>query len=89
MPNEHDQNGMWGFIHCKEKTAFLKGYGPEVGDCYVFTAIERTTKLVLAFHCGKRDVDNTEYFASKLNMSGGLRQSRAVSFLPTPCVDGQ
>ena len=59
----------WGFVFCKEKTAFLHNYGPEVGDAYVFTAIERTTKLVLAFHLGKRDVDNTEYFASKLNMA--------------------
>ncbi len=59
----------WGFIFCKEKTAFFKNYGPEVGDAYVFTAIERTTKMVLAFHLGKRDPDNTITFSEKLKMA--------------------
>jgi len=70
---EVEVDEQWGFVGCKEKTAVLNNYGPEVGDAYVFTAIERTTKLVLAFHLGKRDVDNTEYFASKLNVAIGGR----------------
>ena len=32
----------WQHIFCKERTAKLKGYGPEVGDSYVFTAIDAT-----------------------------------------------
>lgn len=73
----------WGFIFCKEKTAFNKGYGPEVGDCYVFTAVERTTKLVLAFHAGKRDADNTEYFSQKLSVAtSGRFQLSTDGFRP-------
>lgn len=59
----------WGFVGCKEKTAFQRGYGPEVGDCYVYTAIERNTKLVLAFRVGKRDPDNTYDFARQLRVA--------------------
>lgn len=59
----------WGFVFCKERTAFNTNRGPEVGDCYVFTAVERNTKLVLAYHVGKRDHDNTEVFADKLRIA--------------------
>lgn len=73
----------WGFVGCKEKTAFLNNYGPEVGDAYVYTAIERTTKLVLAFHLGKRDIDNTEYFANKLSVAtSGRFQLSTDGFRP-------
>ena len=59
----------WGFVFCKERTAFNTGRGPDVGDAYVFTAVERNSKLVLAYHLGKRDHDNTEVFAEKLRMA--------------------
>ena len=56
----------WQFIYCKAKTTERKGYGPETGDSYVFTAIERNTKLMVAWHLGKRDQRNTDLFCAKL-----------------------
>ncbi|MBI2823920.1 MAG: hypothetical protein HYX69_04410 [Planctomycetia bacterium] len=56
----------WQFIFCKAKTAARKGYGPETGDSYLFTAIERNTKLMVAWHFGKRDQWHTEAFCAKL-----------------------
>lgn len=56
----------WQYIYCKERTAKARGFGQEVGDSYVFTAIERNTKLMLAWHLGKRDQWNTDVFCSKL-----------------------
>jgi len=58
---------IWGFVGCKEKTAIRKNYGPEVGDAWCFTGIERDTKLILAFHVGKRTPEDTLAFAQKLD----------------------
>jgi IS1 family transposase len=57
---------IWGFVGCKQRTATDRNYGPEVGDAYCFTAIERTTKLLLTYHLGKRDPFHTTIFAEKL-----------------------
>lgn len=57
---------IWGFIGCKEKTRTRAGYGEEYGDAYCFTAIERTSKLLLAWHLGRRTPSDTELFAGKL-----------------------
>lgn len=57
---------IWGFIGCKEKTRNRKGYGEDVGDCYTYTAIERTSKLLLAWQVGRRTPGNTRLFAYKL-----------------------
>ena len=37
-----------------------------IGDAYCFVAMERTSKLVLAFHLGRRNRVDTEAFLSKL-----------------------
>ena len=37
-----------------------------VGDAYTFICLERSTKLVMAWHLGKRDRVNTEDFVSKI-----------------------
>jgi len=58
---------IWGFVWCKQKTKNLKGYGDERGDAYCFIALERHTKLVLAWHLGHRTVEDTEAFTEKLN----------------------
>ena len=57
---------IWGFIGCKEKTKVRKHKGEEFGDCYTFLAIERTNKLVLAYHVGKRSPDSTIRFSEAL-----------------------
>lgn len=57
---------IWSFVGCKEKHAAAKGYGPEVGDSWTFTAMERNTKMIVAWHMGKRDPFHTRVFAEKL-----------------------
>lgn len=58
---------IWSFVLCKEKRRQHYGY-PEDGhgDCYTYTAIERTTKLLITWHVGKRSEDDTWEFARKL-----------------------
>jgi transposase-like protein/IS1 family transposase len=64
---ELELDEVWTFVGCKQK-----GLTPEraekgmVGDAYTFIGLERTSKLVVAWHLGKRDRVNTEYFISKI-----------------------
>jgi transposase-like protein/IS1 family transposase len=58
---------VWGFVGCKEKTRERNNYPQIVGDAYCFTAMERTTKLMLTWHLGKRCPEDTRAFALKLH----------------------
>lgn len=60
---------IWGFVGCKQKTKHLLGKGDEAGDAYCFVAIERHTKLILAWHLGRRTTEDTELFIEKLNLA--------------------
>lgn len=72
---------IWGFVGMKERTRKrLNLDSPTIGDVYVYIGIERTTKLVLAYHCGKRDTAHTEWFTQKL--------AAAVSNAPQITTDG-
>lgn len=57
---------IWGFVICKERTRERRNFGADHGDAYTFTAIERTTKLMLAWHLGKRCLTDTHAFLRKL-----------------------
>jgi transposase-like protein/IS1 family transposase len=58
---------IWGFVAKKENHKRPGDEsGPMVGDAYCFVAMERTTKLVLAFHLGKRNGAATNAFIEKL-----------------------
>jgi transposase-like protein/IS1 family transposase len=67
---------MWGFVGMKEKTKKRKQVMSRIfhvlspdeslGDAYTFVAIERNTKLVLAWHLGRRTSGDTERFTEKL-----------------------
>jgi transposase-like protein/IS1 family transposase len=57
---------IWSFIHCKEKTRLRKRYAEDRGDCYTFTAIDRHTKLLIAWHVGKRSQEDCLEFSRKL-----------------------
>lgn len=51
---------MWGYVGMKEKTKKRSlNTDPTLGDAYTFVAIERHTKLVLAWHLGRRTVQHT------------------------------
>ena len=57
---------IWGFVACKEKTRQRNGYGDEVVDCWCYTAIDRTSKAIIAYHVGRRTPTETGEFARKL-----------------------
>jgi IS1 family transposase len=58
---------IWGFVQKKEghKMPSEKNID-EIGTAYCFVGMERTTKLVLCHHLGKRDVPSTDKFMCKL-----------------------
>ncbi len=56
---------IWGFVGKKEGHK-SKEDGAELGDAYCFIGMERNTKLVLAWHLGKRTVKSTDDFIGKL-----------------------
>jgi len=57
---------LWSYVGCKERTAFFQNAGEGCGDCYVFTAIDRNTKLLFCFHVGRRSAEDATLFADKL-----------------------
>jgi transposase-like protein/IS1 family transposase len=57
---------IWGFVGKKEGHKQPGDEARQVGDAYCFVAIERNTKLVLAFHLGRRSRVATEQFIGKL-----------------------
>lgn len=63
---------MWGFVGMKEKTKKRKqtvspsGPTDSLGDAWTFVALERESKLVLAWHLGRRGLKDTAEFAGKL-----------------------
>ena len=67
---------LWCFVSMKEKTIRGKsedfkdqlGYElvDKLGDAYTFVGFERNTKLVLAWHLGKRSAEDTRTFTKKL-----------------------
>jgi transposase-like protein/IS1 family transposase len=57
----------WNFVHCKEKNKGPEdAHNDEIGDCYNWVAIDRPTKLVLAFLCGRRTNENAMELARKV-----------------------
>jgi transposase-like protein/IS1 family transposase len=53
---------VWQFIGCKDKTAKQRLYPDEFGDSYLFTAIERGSKLLFAYQLSKRTSEEAEHF---------------------------
>jgi transposase-like protein/IS1 family transposase len=56
---------IWGFVGKKEGHKTDED-GAELGDAYCFIGMERSTKLVLAYHLGKRTAKSTDDFIGKL-----------------------
>jgi IS1 family transposase len=58
---------LWSYVYCKERTRIRKGYREdELGDCYTWTGLDSSTKLILAFAVGKRDPGTAAEFTRKL-----------------------
>lgn len=67
---------LWGYVRMKEKTKTAKGVDdPNIGDAYCFVALERHSKLVLAWHLGRRTARHTDSFVEKLERAtdGGFQ----------------
>jgi IS1 family transposase len=59
---------IWGYVGVKEGHK-KERHGHELGDAYCFIGMERNTKLVLAWHLGKRTAKSTDDFIGKLAYS--------------------
>lgn len=54
---------MWGFVAMKEKAKSREQQGIDtLGDAYTYVAIERNSKLILAWHLGRRNRQDTLQF---------------------------
>jgi transposase-like protein/IS1 family transposase len=58
---------LWTYIRCKQGTRERnKITDPDAGDAYCYFGIERTSKLVLAWHLGRRNAWDAHDFMEKL-----------------------
>jgi transposase-like protein/IS1 family transposase len=64
--DEVECDEIWGYVKCKEATRLKKNYGDGCGDAYTFVGIERNTKMVIAWHLGRRSSEDAWTFAAKL-----------------------
>jgi len=65
--NDVQADEIWGYVFKKEGHKRPEEAGDaSIGDAYCFVAMERTTKLILAFHLGKRNRLSTEVFIDKV-----------------------
>jgi IS1 family transposase len=64
--SEVQADEIWSFIGKKEK-ALREDDDSTLGDAYTFVGIERNSKLVLAWHLGRRTARDTEAFTEKIN----------------------
>lgn len=59
---------IWAYVGMKEKTKARKSIDdPYLGDAYTFVGFERESKLVLAWHLGRRTARHTDAFVEKLD----------------------
>jgi transposase-like protein/IS1 family transposase len=74
---------IWAFVGCKEKIRERENYDNLFGDAYCFTALEKSTKMIIAWHLGKRSPADTDLFAQKLaRATAGRFQLTTDGFTP-------
>ncbi len=59
---------LWGYTYCKERNK-RNPNNERQGDSWTFLALDRRSKLILAWHVGRRTRQDTEIFIEKLNES--------------------
>ena len=66
--NDIQADEIWAFVGMKQKTANKNGLdkNEKVGNAYTFTAIESNSKLIVAWHLGRRTEADTLIFLDKL-----------------------
>ncbi len=62
---------IWSFVKMKQKTANAQGLGDDerLGSVYTFTAIEKESKLIAAWHLGNRTEQDALIFLEKLYLA--------------------
>lgn len=70
---------IWSFSGAKQKTVESRGLNPEFGDQWLFTCIERERKMIMAWHMGARDNDDTDVFLGKVRTAVDMSQRFQVS----------
>jgi transposase-like protein/IS1 family transposase len=73
---------IWTFVKVKQGHLQPHHDTEKAGDAYTFIALDRTTKLVLAWHLGKRDRISTEDFISKVRWATAEGETFDI------CTDG-
>lgn len=56
----------WSYVGCKQRRVREDEPEPERGDCYLFLALDATSKAVVSYVVGKRSAENTIAFAMDL-----------------------
>src|SRR2546429_830956 len=65
--NDLQLDEIWAYVGMKEKTKKRKGKDETtLGDAYTFVAFERDSKLILAWHLGRRTERDTLLFTEKI-----------------------
>src|ERR1700733_3496145 len=76
---------IWQYVYCKQATAFRRKIAGGVGDSYCFTGIERGSKLLVAWHLGRRSDMDTAQFCEKLaNATSGRFHLSTDGWKPYP-----
>lgn len=60
-----EMDEVWSYVGKKQARVTEKD-GPDVGDAYTFVALDQASRLVIAYHVGKRDQENTDAFIADL-----------------------
>ncbi|MBI4479078.1 MAG: IS1 family transposase [Acidobacteria bacterium] len=68
--NDLQLDEIWGFVFKKEGHKWThEANNQAIGDAYTFIALERETKLIVAWHLGKRTAKSTNEFIAKLRIA--------------------
>lgn len=55
---------LWARVGMKQSNS---GAAPDLGDIYTYLAVDADTKLILAYHTGKRAMDDADIFLDEIN----------------------
>lgn len=71
---------IWGYVYKKEGHKWqYETDRKDIGDAYCFTALERHSKLLLAWHLGRRDTESTIAFIEKLRTATAEKQFQVTT----------
>ena len=82
---------VWTFVFKKEQNKWMEeASNQRIGDAYTFIALERESKLILAWHLGKRTRPSTDRFIARVRRATADRpfQITTDGFRPyAPAID--